>query len=188
MDSRQPSSSRTARTIPAGSRQISPEQCSWCGLLAAISHTPAGNEMGTASARLGHPGLIPARLWLRSPAGRCRQAGRRVTGAFLGVKGSRVQIPQSRPFFEQLFPELGTEFGQLGTTCRSGRRLLCYVRGLLSGRQRSLVGRGGKRFRDLRQDGVEVRGSRGGGAYIPARLLRQIPAMFQNLVEHLRWR
>jgi len=36
-------------------------------------------------------------------------------GAFLGVKGSRVQIPPSRPFFEQLFPELGTENGQLGT-------------------------------------------------------------------------
>jgi hypothetical protein len=37
-------------------------------------------------------------------------------GAFLGVKGSRVQIPPSRPFPEQLFPELGTENGQLGTT------------------------------------------------------------------------
>jgi hypothetical protein len=31
------------------------------------------------------------------------------------VKGSRVQIPPSRLFFEQLYPELGTEIRQLGT-------------------------------------------------------------------------
>jgi hypothetical protein len=37
-------------------------------------------------------------------------------GAFLGVKGSRVQIPPSRRFFERLYPEMGTKTAMIVPT------------------------------------------------------------------------
>src|SRR5712664_3822034 len=42
----------------------------------------------------------PAESWWRPGGGHMN--------AFLGVKGSRVQIPPSRRFFERLYPSLGT--------------------------------------------------------------------------------
>jgi hypothetical protein len=39
--------------------------------------------------------------------------------AFLGVKGSRVRIPPSRPFFEHLYPEMGTKTAMIVPTWHS---------------------------------------------------------------------
>jgi hypothetical protein len=36
--------------------------------------------------------------------------------AFLGVKGSRVQVPPSRPFFEHSCPEMGTKAAMIVPT------------------------------------------------------------------------
>ena len=56
----------------------------------------AGNKVGTVSARRCYPRLLPAHLWPPSSAATRYQPGSDGTGAFLGVKGSRVQIPPSR--------------------------------------------------------------------------------------------
>jgi hypothetical protein len=58
--------------------------------------------MGTSTARQGARGLLSARLFVPSPAIMLHWPGREVADACLGVKGSRVQVPPSRPVNPQV--------------------------------------------------------------------------------------
>jgi hypothetical protein len=103
----------------------------------------AGNEVGITSARGGVPRLSPAPLCAASPAKTQRCPGGGNVDAFLGVKGSPVQIRPSRRFFERSYPEMGTRTavpfpGDAGSEASTPTALsgACprLVPGLLSGR------------------------------------------------------
>jgi hypothetical protein len=75
----------------------------------------AGNEVGITSARQGAPQLYSAHSCAGSPAETWEWPGSGDWDAWLGVKGSPVQIRPSRRFFERWHVQLGTKFAQLGT-------------------------------------------------------------------------